>query len=69
MVIQERDSHSRSIAKAVSWRLTGSVDTLILSFLFTGSLKLAGSIAGVEMITKVVLYYLHERVWARIGAK
>jgi uncharacterized membrane protein len=59
-----KDAHSRSLAKAVSWRITGSVDTFVLSFIITGSFKFAGSIAVTEMLTKVVLYYLHERAWA-----
>ncbi len=56
-----REAHSRSFAKAVSWRITGSVDTFVLSLIITGSLALAGSIASVEVITKIILYYLHER--------
>jgi uncharacterized membrane protein len=64
--IRVRDSHSRSIVKAVSWRVTGSVDTFVLSFVFTGSIKVAGSIAGAEAITKMILYYLHERAWSFI---
>ena len=66
MFIRVRDSHSRSIVKAVSWRVTGSVDTFVLSFIFTGSVKVAGSIAGAEAITKTILYYLHERAWSVI---
>ena len=66
MSLRTEDSHPRSIAKAVSWRITGSVDTFVLSFIFTGSLKLAGSIAIAEMATKMVLYYLHERAWSAI---
>ena len=62
-----RDSHHRSIAKAVSWRATGTLDTFILSYLITGNLVFAGSIAGVETMTKIGLYYAHERVWAGIG--
>ena len=61
-----RESHSRSIAKAVSWRMTATVDTFIISFVVTGSLKWAGSIAGFEMLTKMAIYYLHERAWSRI---
>jgi uncharacterized membrane protein len=57
------DSHVRSIVKAVSWRITGSIDTFILALLFTGSGALAGSIAGTEIVTKIVIYYLHERAW------
>ncbi len=62
-----RESHLRSILKAASWRTTGTIDTFILSFFFTGSLKLAGSIAFTEVATKLVLFYLHERAWDRIS--
>ena len=66
MFIRVRDSHFRSILKAVSWRITGSIDTFVLSFIFTGSVKVAGPIAGAEAITKIILYYLHERAWSVI---
>lgn len=66
MFIRSQDSHPRSFAKALSWRMTGSLDTFILSYIFTASLKLAGSIAVTEVITKMVLYYVHERVWGSI---
>ncbi len=59
-----RETHARSILKAVSWRATGSLDTFILALLITGSSAWAGSIAGAEMVTKIVIYYLHERVWS-----
>ena len=58
------ESHARSIAKAVSWRATGSLDTFILALLITGSSAWAGSIAVTEIVTKIVAYYLHERVWS-----
>jgi uncharacterized membrane protein len=61
------ESHVRSIAKAVSWRITGSIDTFVLALLFTGSGALAGSIAGTEIVTKIIIYYLHERVWTWVG--
>ena len=61
------DSHSRSIAKAVSWRMLGTLDTFIISLLVTGSVKWAGSIASVESVSKVVLYYLHERAWGKFA--
>jgi uncharacterized membrane protein len=66
MFIRVRDSHFRSIVKAVSWRVTGSIDTFVLSFILTGSVRVAGSIAGAEAITKMILYYLHERAWSAI---
>src|SRR5258708_38836910 len=61
-----KEAHLRSFAKAVSWRIVGSLDTFVLSFLVTGNLVWAGSIASVETLTKIVLFYLHERVWPQI---
>lgn len=60
------DKHYRSLIKAVSWRVTGSVDTLVISFLITGKLKWALTISGVELFTKIGLYYVHERVWEKL---
>lgn len=56
----------RSLAKTISWRALGSLDTLVLGYIFTGNFTIAGSIASTEVLTKVVLYYLHERGWAHI---
>jgi len=61
------EKHYRSLAKAVSWRITGSVDTLIISFLITGKIKWALTISGVELFTKIGLYYIHERVWDKLS--
>ena len=61
------DSHLRSLAKAVSWRVVGSLDTFMLSLLVTGSAKYAVSIATAEALTKIVLYYLHERIWRMVS--
>ena len=60
------DSHARSVAKAVSWRTLGTVDTFAISWLITGTSALAGGIAATEVATKVVLFYLHERAWNRV---
>jgi len=60
------ESHFRSIAKAVSWRGSGSLDTFLVSFVITGSYTFAGSIAITEIMTKIVLYYFHERIWSII---
>ena len=56
-------SHSRHIAKAVSWRVIGSVDTIAIAWLITGSIQVGAAVGGVEIVTKTVLYYFHERVW------
>jgi len=58
----------RSITKAVSWRITGTLDTIVVSWLITRSFRVAVSIGGVEVFTKMLLYYFHERAWNRIKA-
>lgn len=57
----------RSLLKALSWRLTGTFDTIVLAWLITGHAGKAFSIGLAEMATKTVLYYLHERLWNRIS--
>jgi uncharacterized membrane protein len=54
---------SRSIAKSISWRIVGTLDTITISYLITGTLSLALSIGAVETITKILLYFFHERAW------
>jgi len=60
------NSHVRSLVKAVSWRFVGSLDTFVLSMIFTGNAKYAVSIASAEALTKIALYYVHERIWRRV---
>lgn len=57
------ESHFRSIIKGISWRIVGTIDTMIISFFLTGHLAMAVKIGFTEVITKVALYYLHERIW------
>jgi len=61
------EKHYRSLAKAVSWRLTGSVDTMIITFLITRKWTFALAVSGVELFTKIFLYYVHERIWHKIA--
>ncbi len=61
-----RDKKWRSIAKAASWRITGTVDTILISWLITHKLHVALSIGLVELFTKMALYYFHERAWERV---
>lgn len=65
--IRGNESHQRSVLKAISWRILGSVDTFLLSWFFTSSAKAAGAIALTEVLTKMVLYYFHERAWASVS--
>jgi len=60
-------SYKRHILKTITWRIIGTLDTMILSAVITGSWKLGLTIGGVEVITKMVLYFLHERAWYRFS--
>ena len=56
----------RSVVKSLSWRTIGTLDTILISWLITGKLDLAFSIGGIELVTKLVLYFFHERIWNSI---
>ena len=60
------DRPLRSIVKSLSWRTVGTLDTVFISWIITRELKLAFSIGSIELITKMVLYFFHERVWSKI---
>ena len=59
----------RHIAKAITWRIIGSLDTLLLAYLFTGSIASGIKISGIEVITKVILFYFHEKFWYNSNLK
>lgn len=61
-----KDSNAKSLLKAVSWRIVGTIDTIVISYLITGQLVMAVSIGSVEVVSKIFLYYLHERVWENV---
>ncbi len=58
-----REKRLRSVAKVLSWRIVGTLDTVAIAFILTGSLTLSLGIGGIEVFTKIILYYLHERAW------
>jgi|SaaInl5LU_22_DNA_1037371.scaffolds.fasta_scaffold05986_4 uncharacterized membrane protein len=53
----------RSLLKTISWRIVGTLDTVLISWLIIGTLSMAFSIGLVELVTKMILYFFHERVW------
>lgn len=57
----------RSVVKTISWRTLGTLDTMVISYLITGSLAMAASIGGIEVVTKMILYYFHERTWNKLS--
>lgn len=53
----------RSILKAISWRIVGTMDTIFISWILTGEIETALAIGSVELVTKMILYFGHERLW------
>jgi len=62
-----RDAHHRSILKALSWRICATLTTVLIVFAFTRQLALSAGIGAVEVVTKLILYYFHERIWGFVG--
>ncbi len=58
-----KDSNAKSLLKSISWRIVGTIDTIIISYFITGEFVMALSIGSVEVFSKIILYYFHERVW------
>src|SRR5262245_25342916 len=61
-----RETHARSAFKALSWRLSGTLATTVLVFAFTGRFALSLALGGIEFISKIGLFWVHERVWDRL---
>jgi uncharacterized membrane protein len=61
------ESNSRSIAKAISYRLLGSLSTALIVFVFSGNMTVSLGVGAADMVTKIALYYLHERLWNYIS--
>ena len=62
-----RETHFRSVLKAVSWRIFGTVATTALVFVFTRQLVLSLAVGAVEFISKIGLFWMHERLWDRFA--
>ena len=60
-------SQKRHIAKTITWRIVGTIDTIILSWIISGNPMVGLKIGMAEVVTKMLLYYLHERVWFKIN--
>lgn len=58
-----RESHLRSVLKAVTYRIIGTITTGILAYAVTGDFRISVTIAALEPLVKTVVYYLHERIW------
>lgn len=63
---KRRESLRRTTTKTATFRTIATLDTILLAWFFTGSVETALSIGGLEIFTKIALYFVHERVWARV---
>ena len=60
------ETQKRSIAKSISWRIVASLTTIIIVFIFTKNIIISFSIGFLEVISKIIIYYYHERMWNKI---
>ena len=61
------DSQKRTIVKTMTWRITASLTTFIIAWMLTGDFLIGATIGGIEAVTKIFLYYFHERIWNNIN--
>jgi len=62
-----KQARLRHLAKTVTWRIVGTIDTIALGWIISGDAKIGLTIGGFEVVTKMILYYFHERAWFRWG--
>jgi uncharacterized membrane protein len=60
-------SYKRHIAKTITWRIIGTVDTMLLAWIISGNPLTGLKIGFAEVVTKMLLYYFHERAWYKIN--
>ena len=60
-------NYKRHVAKTITWRIIGTLDTMIIAWIITGSLEWGLAIGGIEIFTKMILYFLHERAWYKLS--
>ncbi len=62
-LLRTNSSKIRHLFKSISWRFVGSIDTILLTWIISGNLKFGMVIGSFELFTKMILYYIHERIW------
>ena len=67
LVLFKDPSVKRHVSKTITWRIIGTLDTMIIGWVITGNILTGLKIGGVEVITKMILYYFHERMWFKIN--
>ena len=67
LILFKDPSVKRHVAKTITWRIVGTLDTMIIGWLITGNPITGLKIGGIELITKMTLYFLHERIWFKMN--
>ena len=67
LILFKDPSIKRHFAKTITWRIVGTIDTMIIGWLITGNPITGLKIGGIELITKMILYYFHERIWFKMN--
>jgi uncharacterized membrane protein len=63
---KRKEAYRRSTTKTATWRTIAWLDTMVLAWFFTGNVATAVSIGGLEVFTKLILYFFHERIWSNV---
>jgi uncharacterized membrane protein len=67
LILFKDPSVKRHVAKTITWRIVGTMDTMLIGWLITGNPITGLKIGGIELITKMILYYFHERIWYKMN--
>ncbi len=63
----KNESQKRSVVKSLTWRVIATVTTILIAYLLTGNILIATSIGAVEVVAKLLMYYLHDRIWNNVS--
>ena len=67
LILLKDPSVKRHVAKTITWRIVGTLDTMVIGWLITGNPVTGLKIGGIEMFTKMILYFIHERIWFKLN--
>ena len=67
LILFRDPSVKRHVAKTITWRIVGTLDTMVIGWLITGNPITGLKIGGIELFTKMILYFIHERIWFKLN--
>lgn len=65
-VFKKNNARVRHVLKTITWRFIGTLDTIVLAWIISGKAEFGLTIGGLELVTKMILYYFHERMWYKV---